>query len=163
MLNRFICILFIYVCISIVCVIPAYSQDDQIVWGAGIGSGDSYGTRMLSLGIQEDLWYALKQRGTVGGWFDPTGNGRSSSVLASGQLGFEVNSRGTVVSIFTGPCLISTPDSYLGGYFQFMTDAHIGLQDNDVNYLGVFYRHISSAGIENPNVGRDIMGLELKF
>ena len=74
-----------------------------------------------------------------------------------------MNSNGTVVSIFTGPALISIPDSYLGGPFQFMSDVHWGVQDMDLNYIGVYYRHISSAGLETPNVGRDIVGLEIRF
>jgi hypothetical protein len=141
----------------------SYAQDDQVITNVGIGVSNSYGTRMVSLGIQEDLWGTLKQRGMGGFWIDDSGNGRNSSAFISGQLGFEVNSNGTVVSIFTGPALISIPDSYLGGPFQFMSDVHWGVQDMDLNYIGVYYRHISSAGLETPNVGRDIVGLEIRF
>jgi hypothetical protein len=118
---------------------------------------------MATIGLQKDLYNVFKQRYTVGGWVDNTGNGRLSSGLASAQLGFEVNRYGTVASIFFGPCLITTPDIYLGGYFQFMTDIHLALEDNKHNSMGVFYRHISSAGIEMPNDGRDLVGLEIKF
>jgi hypothetical protein len=146
----------------------AYAQDDQWVWNLGIGAFNSSKnslseTKILTLGIQEDLWGPLKQRGTVGGWLDDAGNGRSGSALISGQLGFEVDRDGTVASVFFGPCLIGSPDIYLGGPFQFMTDLHLGIQDRDFNYIGIFYRHGSSGGLEMPNVGRDFVGLEIRF
>lgn len=139
----------------------AYCQEDQLVFDGGIGDGNSYGMRAASVGVQEDLWFALKDRFTVGGWVDSS-SGKSSSFLGSTQLGFEVDNGGVLASIFSGPAMISNPDSLLGGYFQFMTDVHFGIQDKQSNYFGIMYRHISSAGIETPNIGRDIIGLELR-
>ena len=139
---------------------PAYAVNDQYVVDAGIGISNSAKMRTASLGIQEDLWDAVKQRGTIGFWGGGPG---TSSFFAAGQLGFEVNNRGTVASIFSGPALISNTDSMLGSYLEFVTDLHLGLQDGNMNYLGLFYRHVSSAGLAEPNVGRDIVGLEIKF
>lgn len=146
----------------------AFANQDQILVGGGVGvfnSGKSglSETKVLTLGVQEDLYGPLKQRANVGGWLDRVGNGRKSSALVSGQLGFEVQNGGWVGSVFSGPAIISNTDSYLGGHFQFMDDLHLGLQDRDGNYIGVMYRHLSSAGIEMPNVGRDFMCLELRF
>lgn len=146
----------------------SYAQDGQIAVDAGLGVFNSgkkslSETKMVSISSQEDLWGALKQRATVGGWFDNTGSGRSSSGLISGQLGFEVNRNNTIVGIFSGPTVLSNTDVLLGGNFQFMDDLRIGIQDNKNNYIGLFYRHISSAGIEMPNIGRDLVGLEIRF
>lgn len=141
----------------------ANAQDDQAIVDVGVGMGNSDGTRMLTLGIQEDLWGALKQRAVVGGWIDNSGNGHNGSPLVSGQLGFEVNNNGLVIGVFTGPAIVFIPDTLLGGPFQFMSDIHLGIQDLSSNYIGVMYRHISSAGIESPNIGRDIIGLEIRF
>jgi len=141
----------------------AYTQEDQWVVSGGVGVADSINTRTLTLSIQEDLWGALKQRGTVGGWLDDSGNGKSGSALISGQLGFEVNRNGMVIGLFSGPTFISSPDVMLGGYLQFMTNFHLGIQDGNSNYIGAFYRHISNASLSTPNIGRDIIGLEIRF
>ena len=99
-----------------------------------------------------------------GGWIDNAGNGKTGSALVSGQIGFEVNRDGTLFGAFTGPCLISNPDQVLlGGYFEFMDDLHLGIQDRQGNYFGIMYRHISDAGLTRVNVGRDIIGLEMRF
>lgn len=157
-----IAFLLTFLCIS------TYAQEDQWILDIGVGNFNYYkgnfpDTKMISFGLQEEIWGSLKDRITVGGWGDTGGYGRNDSLFISGQLGFEVNNSGTIASVFTGPCLISTPDYLLGGYFQFMTDFHLGIQDSKSNYLGVMYRHISSAGLETPNYGRDILGLEIRF
>jgi hypothetical protein len=155
--------LIIFMCLSQ----SAYAQDDQWVLDGGVGAFHSADkglseTKMLTFGIQEDLWGPLKDRTVVGGYLDNAGNGKSGSALIAGQLGFEVNRDGLVAGIFAGPSIITTPDSLLGGYFEFTDDLHVGIQDRD-NYIGVFYRHISDAGLTSVNIGRDVIGLELRF
>ncbi len=143
-----------------------YAGEDQYILDVGVGDFDSAkgnmpDTKMVGIGVEEELWGALKDRGVVGGWADTGGGGRSGSAFAAMQLGWEVQSGGTVISVFSGPGVISSPDVVLGGAFQFITDLHLGIKDRDGNYLGAFFRHISSAGIETPNLGRDIVGLEI--
>lgn len=145
-----------------------YAQDDQVIVDGGVGVFNSgknslSETKTLTLGIQEDIYGPLKDRAIVGGWLDNAGNGKSGSALASGQLGFEVNRDGLVAGIFSGPAMISNTDVLLGGHFQFMDDLHLGIQDKDGSYIGIVYRHLSSAGVEMPNVGRDLVGIELRF
>jgi len=141
----------------------SYAQEDQTVIDIGVGISNSSGTRMGVIGLQEDLWGPIKQRFMVGGWLDNSGNGNSSSPLMGYQLGFEVNNNGLVMGVFSGPTWIGVPDQLLGGMFQFMSDIHLGIQDLHSNYIGVMYRHISSAGIESPNLGRDVIGLEIRY
>jgi hypothetical protein len=148
--------------------INSWAQDDQIVVDGGVGVFHSADkglseTKMLTIGIQEDLWGPLKMRGVTGGWIDVSSPYKSSSALLSGQVGFEVNSNGLVGGIFSGPTLISNTDQLLGGHFQFMDDLHLGIQDCHSSYIGVFYRHLSSAGLETPNIGRDVIGVEIRF
>lgn len=147
---------------------PALAQQDQVLIDGGLGVFNSgkkslSETKMISLGVQEDVWGPLKDRVVLGGWIDNAGGGRNGSAFGAGQIGFEVNSNGLVGSIFTGPALISSPDVLLGGRFQFMDDLHLGIQDKDSNYIGIMYRHLSSAGLETPNIGRDIIAIELRF
>lgn len=149
--------------------IGVYAQDDQVIVDGAIGvfhSGEKSlsETKLATFGIQEDLLGPWKDRAVVGGWLDNAGNGKTGSALISGQLGFEINSNGTIGSIFAGPCLISHPDEVLlGGYLEFMEDFHLGLQDHGNNYIGVFYRHISDAGLTSVNIGRDVVGIELRW
>lgn len=155
----------------VACTVSLLMEDsyaDDLVLDGGIGVLNSgkkslSETKMLTLGIQGDLIGPLKDRAVIGGWLDNSGKGRTGSAVTSGQLGFEVNSGGLVAGIFTGPALISNPDVLLGGPFQFMDDLHIGIQDRSGYYIGLMYRHLSSAGIETPNIGRDIVSLELRF
>lgn len=163
MLNKLIasCLMFIG--------LTAHAQSDQVILDGGVGvfhSADTglSETKMITLGVQEDLWGPLKDRAVIGGWLDNAGHGRSGSALISGQLGFEVNRDGLIGGIFSGPTLISSPDNVLlGGYFEFMDDLHLGIQDHDNNYIGIFYRHLSDAGLTSVNIGRDIIGLELRW
>lgn len=121
-------------------------------------------TKMLMVGLQHEFLGPFKLRSGVGGWTDCAGNGRDDAAYFSEQLGFEVvNSAGTYASVFTGPTLLTATDSYLGGHFQFQEDVHLGISDPAGNGFGVFYKHLSSAGIETPNIGRDLMGVEFKF
>ena len=149
----------------------AYGQDfqeDQTALDVGIGvfrSADKglSETKMLSIGKQETLLGPLKSRYSAGFWLDNTRDGRKSSGFVGAQLGFEVANNGWVGGIFSGPTVISTPDVLLGGRFQFMDTINYGLQDKSGNYIGLFYRHFSSAGLEMPNTGRDILGIEIRF
>jgi hypothetical protein len=157
-----------FLTLSLLICSTAFAQDDQLILNGGVGvfhSGDKglSETKMATLGVQEDIWGPLKDRVVVGGFIDNSGDGKSGSAIISGQLGFEVNRDGLVAGIFSGPTLISNPDILLGGNFQFMEDLHLGIQDKDSNYIGIFYRHISSAGLEMPNIGRDFVGLELRW
>lgn len=111
----------------------AYAQDDQItVFGS---------TNQLSLGIQEDLWGSVKQKGLMG-------YGSNKEFLA-GQLGFEVVSGEFIGNAFIGPYLGS--DWHLGT----VADIGFGIRDRNLNYIGLMYRQMGSSN--------DIIGAEIKF
>lgn len=146
----------------------AYAQDDQYVIDVGLGTFGTEGSslsqvKFAKMGIQEDLWYALKQRFNGGGWLDSRGDGRTGSAFAGYQLGYEVSNSAFQASVFSGPCLITSPDSALGGIVQFNETIFFGIVDKDYDSIGVVYNHFSSAGLETPNLGRDFIGLEIKF
>ena len=146
----------------------AYGDDSQYIVDGGIGvfhsaTNSLSETKMLTLGIQNTISGPWKDRTVVGGWIDNAGGGKTGSALASGQIGFEVNKDGLLAGVFSGPAAISTTDVLLGGHLQFMDDVHLGIEDKDKNYFGVMYRHLSSAGISTPNIGRDVIAIELRF
>ena len=99
-----------------------------------------------------------------GAWIQtPHDDGRTSSGFVSDQLGIQVD-RGVVIRMALGPSLISTPDSYLGGHFQFHETLFLGLRDRTYDVeIGFAYNHFSSAGFEMPNQGRDFGGIEMSI
>jgi hypothetical protein len=148
--------------------VMAYGQSDQIIVDGGLGILNTEGSglsqvKFAKFGLQEDLWGALKQRFNAGVWLDSRGDGHSSSTFSGYQLGFEVSNEVLQASIFSGPNLISSPDVALGGMFQMNESIFLGIKDSDCNSIGIVYNHFSSAGIEQPNLGKDFLGLEIKF
>ena len=146
----------------------AFAQQDQIVVDGALGILGNEGSslsqvKFAKIGLQEDVWDALKQRFNVGQWLDSRGNGRSNSTFAGYQIGFEVSNDVLQSSIFGGPSVISNPDVALGGIVQFNETIFFGIKDKDSNSMGVAYNHFSSGGLEMPNLGRDFLGLEIKF
>jgi len=170
--NNFIKIVVILSWLAIALIIfatnYAKAEDDKFLINSGLGVFSTEGhsisqVKMLEMGIQEDLWYTLKQRLNGGAWLDARGDGRHNSTFAGYQLGFEVTNDVVQASIFSGPTLISTPDSALGGPFQFNETIFFGIVDKQHDSIGITYNHFSSAGLEMPNQGKDFMGLGIKF
>jgi hypothetical protein len=156
--------------VLILMVLPslAYGQDDQVVMDFGLGIFGTEGSglsqvKFAKVGLEEDVWNALKQRFNVGAWLDSRGGGRSNSGFTGYQLGFEVTNDVLQASMWSGPCIISQPDIALGGIVQFNETIFLGVVDKDEDSIGVTYNHFSSAGLEMPNLGRDFLGLEIKF
>ena len=145
-----------------------HAQGDQIVIDAGLGILNSEGSslsqnKFAKIGVEEDLWYNLKQKINVGEWLDNRGYGYSNSAFTGYQLGFEVSNEVLEASVWSGPTLIGAPDAALGGPIQFNETIYLGIVDKDKNSIGMVYNHFSSAGIYVPNLGRDYLGLEIKW
>jgi hypothetical protein len=58
---------------------------------------------------------------------------------------------------------ITAPDSNLGGVFNFFNTTRLGVIGKDGIGLSVWFKHISSAGINSPNKGREWLGLSWIF
>lgn len=146
----------------------AHAKGDEILLDAGLGAFSTEGyslsqVKFAKIGLQEDLWYSLKQRFNVGGWLDNRGQGRTSSAFGGYQIGFDVENDVFEASVFTGPSLISSTDVALGGILQFNETVFLGIRDKSGDTIGMAYNHFSSAGLESPNLGKDFMCLEVKF
>lgn len=146
----------------------AFAEDvSTIKYGVGVansGKNSLSETKFLSVGRQMDLWsdYLIYQW-EVGGWADIAGGGRRSSAFGAGGGGFHVNAGHVYAQSTFEVALVTNPDSYLGGPFQFSEDVGVGLQSNTNCSIGVNYKHISSAGLEQPNVGRDFLTILIRF
>lgn len=140
---------------------------DEGFVGMGVGAfntakGGPGSVKLGQVGHRLDLIDGFYWQNKVGGWGQGSNDYgmKSSGYIASG-LGFRVDL--TPVEFRAGYSLagITTPDAYLGGNFQFNGEAYLGLRDRHGNGFGVKYEHISSAGLEMPNQGRDFYVLEL--
>jgi hypothetical protein len=119
-------------------------------------------TKLISVGNRSKLGLGLIQQYELGAWADRAGYGRKSSAYTAYQVGVEAG-ESFIGRFMAGPALISTPDSYLGGYFQFSEDLFFGIKGENGNTIGVIYKHFSSAGLETPNVGRDFLGISISI
>lgn len=140
----------------------------EIFFGYGIGAFGSakYSTtevKTIDLGYRMEIYNGLYWQFKSGDWIDTSNdrNRRGSLFLFTGpSLLIDL----APVEIRTGLSIgaIETTDSYLGGHFpQFNEDLYFGVRDRHGNGIGVKYEHISSAGIFQPNEGRDFVILEV--
>lgn len=140
---------------------------DETFLGFGVGVFDSAKhspaeVRMLSGGIRQEVYRGVYYQAQAGLWADSSGDPkRTGSGFGSLGIGMLVDLH--PVEIRSGWSLvgITSPDSYLGGPFQFMGELYLGVRDSHENGIGVGYGHISSCGIYTPNIGRDTISIQL--
>lgn len=128
------------------------------------GSPGPANVKFGQIGHRDFIGFGLFNQYEGGGWVQTTNSeGKKSSAYVADQIGLQVDN-GLVARIATGPSIISSPDSFLGGNFQFTEDLFLGLKDaGNGNTIGFKYKHFSSAGLEMPNQGRDFGGIEISF
>lgn len=134
----------------------------------GLGALNTQGNplsqmKFFKISKENEIWYPINHRFSLGLWEDRRGNGTSSSVFTAYQLGFEVHNNLLEMGIYGGPSLISAPDKELGGHLHFNTTAVIGIRDKYGYFIGASYNHFSNAGLMEPNIGKDFISLEIKF
>lgn len=133
------------------------SSDVALSVGVGKGIMGDSGTpfeRMVALGYQKQLLPELYIRPEGTYFLDISGQGKSS-LVGSVLMGVEAKSSvGPELHFAIGPSYLQNPDQVLGGHFQFKVEFGAGISSDNV-YLGVAWVHISSAGLEMPNHGRD--------
>lgn len=130
-----------------------------------LGTAD-YGraaTKVFSLGYEDEWIGPFIHQYEFGLFADASGHDRKSSGFGFYSVGVEVDPGYMVLRSLWGIGLISTPDSMLGGMFQFTQDFLVGLRGKNGNTIGIDYKHISSAGIEIPNKGRDFMTIQVEI
>lgn len=154
---KYLCVLFIpWMCFA--------QSEFQIKYGLGISRSaekSNAEVKLISLANKHDITSIFGGKVEAGLWTDSAGGGRKGSWFGGYAIGVDINPSVFFAQAYIGPAVISTPDSYLGGRFQFMHDASFGLRDDKRRSIGLCYKHISSAGIYNPNIGRDIIMIKL--
>ena len=147
---------------------PAFA--DEVFFGYGVGVFNSAKTspteaKVANLGVRTDLFGGFYWQFKLGYWGDGSGdpNRHNSAYISSGP-GILVDLRPVEIRSGWGLAAITNPDSYLGGRFpQFNGELYLGLRDRYGSGIGVKYEHISSAGLIQPNEGRDFAALEISF
>lgn len=141
--------------------------DLSVSVGAGKGIIEAPGTpfeRVGAVGYQFPFATDLFVRPEVGYFADIGGSGKSS-LWAAPLLGVRAHSQvGPELHIAVGPAYLQNPDNTLGGHFQFSLEGGIGMVSSDGKiYIGVAWKHLSSAGLEMPNSGRDFLVVQLRL
>jgi hypothetical protein len=123
-------------------------------------NGNAHETKGLSLAYQSEfMFFRTKLDG--GMWWDSREGGKPSAFGFAG-LGVEPQYGPIYVNFFQSVGLISHTDQYLGGHFQFMEEIGLGFRDlKEGTSVGLFYRHISNAGLTQINKGRDYIGIQV--
>ncbi len=119
----------------------------------GVGAGE----RLYGLEVLCPIGEAMKIKTEFGGWISKQ-DGRSSSLYTSISWGYRVASQsGPFFEAFVGPTWISKPDSQLGSHLQISHDLSFGWLKDGWG-VGLGFKHISNAGMSQPNRGRDFLG-----
>ncbi len=152
-------------CASLLIMEEVDAGDLYLSGGVGIASSGASSlaeTKLLNIGVRNYLGYGLSRQIECGAWTDRAGNGRLSSGYASVLVGVEADGPLTARVMF-GPAFITTQDAYLGGHFQMQEQFYLGIRGKQDNTVGVAYKHFSSAGLYEPNVGRDFATAEISI
>lgn len=136
-------------------------------YGVGVFGSAEYGrteTKNFSVGYEEEWFGPLISQYELGVFTDSAGDvGRHSSGYGNISTGVQANPGYLVVRSMWGVGAITSPDSMLGGWFEFNQDFLLGVKDDKGNMIGLDYKHISSAGIYNPNQGRDFIMIHVEI
>lgn len=146
--------------------IPSFAGEIQARYGLGIEIPEpTYKAEVkhFSLAYQTDLPPLFIEKTELGAWFDDNA-ARSSSAFISYSVGLRIKVQYIFAECLWGGALISTPDNvFLSGHIQFMQDLGIGLIDELNRTIAITYKHISNAGIQLPNKGRDALQVQVGF
>lgn len=135
-------------------------------YGVGIARSAEYGAtnvKSFSLGYTDEVYGPIIYQYELGYFSDPSGHGRSGSGFGNAGLGVQVDPGVFVVRSVWGLGGITTPDTMLGGPFQFNHDFLLGVKGQNGAIIGLNLKHISSAGLEKPNLGRDLLLLHVEL
>ena len=126
----------------------------------GLGFIQKGEAQFAGFGLQNKLFKSLYHQVEGGLWVD---RNRSNSGYGAYSLGMHLESGFFYGETMHGIGLITHPDSLLGGRFQFFHDLGVGVVSKDGSTFGVQIKHVSSAGIHKPNIGRNFVGLKAAF
>lgn len=139
----------------------------DLVTSVGIGKGVMKGNgtpfeRALAIGWEHPFITGFFVRPEAGWFMDNSGEGLSSP-WASTLGGVRATSpMGATMHLAVGPAYLHNPDQKLGGHFQFSLEGGVGIEDKNFA-IAMVWKHLSSAGINMPNQGRDFIMAQIRI
>jgi hypothetical protein len=140
----------------------------DLLLSVGVGQGifGASGTpfeRVVEIGYEVPFAGDFFFRPEAGYFEDLSGGGNKSSAWGGVVFGVRaLTTSGLEIHVSVGPTYLQSPDTILGGHFQF--NPEIGICFNDgKNCIGPAFVHLSSAGIEMPNNGRDFIMIQWRL
>lgn len=139
------------------------ASEADLMLGVGMGKSvlDQQGNfeRLGTLGVRYGSVWKIQANG--GYWYAPA-LGDRSSLYGSLQGGVEVVGEGGMFAqVMFGPGIIQHPDDKLAGHFQFHLSTGAGIKSEQGYTLALVWNHLSNAGILQPNLGRDLLTLQV--
>lgn len=131
-------------------------------YGLGIIGQPTSQVKNFGLRYEEDSGLYDIHLAVEGGIWTDTGSaqGRNGAIYGQYQVGIRPSSENIYAKAYWGIAGLSGTDSQLGGVIQFGQDLGVGFQGKG-SFVGLQYKHISSAGVFSPNKGRDFVGAEM--
>lgn len=144
----------------------ALAQAD-LVTSVGIGKGALRGNgtpfeRAIAIGWEQPFTTGFFVRPEGGAFMDNSGEGKSSPWLSTLGGVRATSPMGATMHLAVGPGYLHNPDQKLGGHFQFSLEGGVGMEDKNFA-IAMVWKHLSSAGINMPNQGRDFIMAQIRI
>ena len=142
----------------------AMGAEMGINYGVALPTDSHFLTQVKTFAINYNEGNTFRTKYEVGIYTDPrSGDGRKTSGFGSASIGLRPQIKGLLIESYWGAGAITHPDTNLAGPFNFFHSIAIGAIDSKSNSISLSYKHISSAGIYSPNIGRDFITLNWGF
>lgn len=117
-------------------------------------------SKYFSGAVSEDLTPLLRHQYEVGVY---TGQSRDRNPGGFGgwSIGVRPKDGPLFLEALWGPYLVTSSDNTVNSYLQFGNKLGFGYQGQNGTSVGFYYRHLSNAGIQLPNKGRDFITVNL--
>jgi len=138
----------------------AYPNTDTVNMKYGFAVIQKGEAEFISFGVQKRIFSTLYRQTEGGFWIDRNRGNSGFGVLS---LGIHVDNELFYGETMHGIGLISRKDKLLGGHFQFFHDVGTGIVSRNGSTFGIQIKHISSAGINTPNIGRNFISIKAGF
>ena len=134
------------------------AEAGQLNLATGYSLNSSDRTKIFTLGYQAPLSPIFRYKLEGGAYI-----GDGSSPFFGPSLGVGTGSGAFYAEYFLGPSILFIPDGRLTSWYQFNHDLGFGIHGDNGVSMGVNYKHLSNAGLEGANLGRDFLMLKIGF
>jgi hypothetical protein len=145
--------------------IAATCSGAELEWQPALGAFDTSRPVPIALGIainRKVPWGGYPQprfKYGIGFWGDPAAD-RKGGFHLDYNIGVRVGDS-VYAEGYVGPMFVFPTDAYISSVFSFNSEIGVGIVDSDGWRFGFGLRHMSNAGIVEPNRGRDWFYLKI--